>query len=164
MTQIPLRAANALTTYSVQGKQFDRYCIYETHAAQFYTQISRGRQGLESVFISSNFNKKMNPSIRSNVITEMDRLKNQYMKTSRVFREYLSPTTSIHFESTSDDNMSISDSDSDSDSDIDSTSSNSDNSHSGSYDSSDVDSYTSSSSFSSSSSSSSSYDSDSDSD
>ena len=69
MTQIPLRAANALTSYSVQGKQFDRYCIYETQATQFYTQISRGRQGLESVFISSNFNKQMKPSIRTNVIT-----------------------------------------------------------------------------------------------
>ena len=53
MTQIPLRAANALTTYSVQGKQFNRYCIFETQATQFILRYpeSRGRQGLESVFI-----------------------------------------------------------------------------------------------------------------
>jgi hypothetical protein len=36
MTQIPLRAANALTTYSVQGKQFNRYCIFETQATQCF--------------------------------------------------------------------------------------------------------------------------------
>ena len=74
MTQLPFRPANALTSYSAQGKEFESFVIYETHAQQLYAQLSRGTQGLESVIISSSFNKKMVPSKRIDVLREMERL------------------------------------------------------------------------------------------
>jgi hypothetical protein len=90
MTQLPVRPANALTAYSVQGKQFDSYVIYETQATQFYTQISRGTRGLESIFISTNFRKEMQPSKRLNVLKEMNRLNDKFEHTKTLFRQYLS--------------------------------------------------------------------------
>jgi hypothetical protein len=47
--QIPLRQADILTTYSIQGSQFQHYIIAETVPKQFYIAFSRGKLGLRSI-------------------------------------------------------------------------------------------------------------------
>jgi hypothetical protein len=49
ITQIPLRQAQVLTCYAIQGNQYKRYIIAELNAGSFYIMFSRGSEGLESL-------------------------------------------------------------------------------------------------------------------
>ena len=49
ISQVPLRTADMLTPYSVQGSQFDRYVIKDYDVKSFYQVISRGKNGLDSI-------------------------------------------------------------------------------------------------------------------
>jgi len=46
LNQLPLRPANALTTYAAQGTQFPAFVIHETNRSEFYTQVSRAKCGV----------------------------------------------------------------------------------------------------------------------
>lgn len=49
ITQIPLRTAEILTPYSIQGSQFTHYTIHDFETKSFYQLISRGKYGLKSL-------------------------------------------------------------------------------------------------------------------
>jgi hypothetical protein len=49
ITQLPIRQAQVLTSYAIQGNQYKNYIIAELHASHFYIMFSRGSQGLESL-------------------------------------------------------------------------------------------------------------------
>jgi len=83
--QLPLRPANAVTTYACIGSEFNRYIILETNVAQFYTQISRGKFGLENVSIAATLRKGFCASPRDGVAEEMENLKVKHDKTLRLF-------------------------------------------------------------------------------
>ena len=51
LTQLPLRPANALTTFAAQGTQFPALVIHETNRNEFYTQVSRAKYGVETTSI-----------------------------------------------------------------------------------------------------------------
>jgi hypothetical protein len=59
--QLPLRPANAITTYACIGCEFNRYFICETNKREFYTQISRGRNGLDSVVLATELKRDFKP-------------------------------------------------------------------------------------------------------
>ena len=85
--QLPLRPANALTTYGVQGCEFSRAIIVETNAMCFYTQISRGTQGLQSIVISKALPKNFKPSANLQVISEIERLRECHEATLQKFKQ-----------------------------------------------------------------------------
>mmetsp|Transcript_15963 Transcript_15963/g.18823 ORF Transcript_15963/g.18823 Transcript_15963/m.18823 type:complete len:249 (+) Transcript_15963:196-942(+) len=74
--QLPLRPANSLTSYACIGCEFDKYIIYDTNPKEFYTQISRGKKGLDSVVLAIDIKKKkgFKPSPQESVPIEMQRL------------------------------------------------------------------------------------------
>jgi hypothetical protein len=54
--QVPIRQAQILTTYSMQGNQYDNYIIAELEKAdQFYIMFSRGSKGLGSISLKHQF-------------------------------------------------------------------------------------------------------------
>jgi hypothetical protein len=83
--QLPLRPANAVTTFACIGSEFNRYVILETNVAQFYTQISRGKFGLENVSIAAALRKGFCASPRDGVAEEMENLKVRHDKTLLLF-------------------------------------------------------------------------------
>jgi hypothetical protein len=58
ITQVPIRQALVLTTYSVQGNQYNRFIIAECDPKQFYIPFSRGKQGLGSISLCFELDKK----------------------------------------------------------------------------------------------------------
>jgi hypothetical protein len=64
--QVPLRQADILTTYSIQGSQFNYYVIAETIPSQFYIVFSRGKLGLRSItlqiLLTTAFSRKAVPT------------------------------------------------------------------------------------------------------
>jgi hypothetical protein len=49
ITQLPMRQAQVLTTYAIQGNQYKSYIIAEITPKNFYIMFSRGSEGLESL-------------------------------------------------------------------------------------------------------------------
>lgn len=58
MTQVPIRQALVLTTYSVQGNQYNRFIIAECDPKQFYIPFSRGKRGLDSISLRFQLDNK----------------------------------------------------------------------------------------------------------
>ena len=83
--QLPIRPANALTTYSVQSAQFQRFIIYETTPSEFYTQLSRGKNGLDSVSFGCPLPTTFRPLSREATQTELERLKVLHHQTKSRF-------------------------------------------------------------------------------
>jgi hypothetical protein len=83
--QLPIRPANALTTYACIGCEFERYIIAQTNAKEFYTQISRGSSGLKSISLSVNLKKKFAPAPHPDVPVEVARLTELHKHTKSTF-------------------------------------------------------------------------------
>jgi len=58
MEQVPLRPANVVTSYVIQGSQFDRQIIFETSPTEFYTQMSRSKTGLDGISIAEGASRR----------------------------------------------------------------------------------------------------------
>ena len=91
LTQLPLRPANSLTTYAAQGSQFDAFVIHETNESQFYTQISRAKNGLETISLTtpSTLKEGFTPTTREDTDAELQRLREQHVKTAAIFQQEL---------------------------------------------------------------------------
>jgi hypothetical protein len=81
MKQIPLRQADVLTTYSIQGCQFSSFIIAESVPSQFYLMFSRGKFGLPSItlqtMLTKQFIKNTKPSqALTNEMIRLQRLHN----------------------------------------------------------------------------------------
>ena len=85
LRQLPLRPANALTSYSVQSGQFKRLVIYETIPTEFYTQISRCSEGLSSISLARPFPARFRPAAPAATIDEVTRLQALHTSTKRDF-------------------------------------------------------------------------------
>jgi hypothetical protein len=85
LRQLPLRPANALTSYSVQSGQFKRIIIYETKPNEFYTQISRCSSGLSSISLARPLPPRFKPAANANTIAEVARLEALHIVTDRNF-------------------------------------------------------------------------------
>ena len=72
--QLPLRPANALTSYSAQGSQFERLVIHSTNSSQFYSQVSRMKNGIDGISLTKPLLPAFQPSKREKVVTELNRL------------------------------------------------------------------------------------------
>ena len=87
LTQVPLRQALILSTYSIQGGQYLRYIIAETTPKNVYVQISRGKAGLASLslkrYLERTFTKAAMPS--QDLATEMELLELLNDKTKAQF-------------------------------------------------------------------------------
>lgn len=83
--QIPLRPANALTSYAVQSGQFRQLIIYETTPTEFYTQISRCSSGLSSISLARALLPRFKPAFRESSMEEVTRLKALHILTEHNF-------------------------------------------------------------------------------
>ena len=85
ISQVPLRTADMLTPYSVQGSQFDRYVIKDYDVNSFYQVISRGKKGLESIRLEKRITKKFAESVKKNDTfrKEIHRLQEFHEETER---------------------------------------------------------------------------------
>ena len=67
---MPIRQALVMTTHAIQGKEFNKYIIAETKPSLLYTQLSRGRNGLDSIQllpeITTAMTRKAKPSEEMN--------------------------------------------------------------------------------------------------
>jgi hypothetical protein len=83
ITQVPLRQASVLTSYCVQGNQYDKFIIAESCPKQFYIPFSRGKQGMESITmgfkLSKSFWAKAVPS--KELVEEIKRLRELHLAT-----------------------------------------------------------------------------------
>jgi hypothetical protein len=83
ITQVPLRQASVLTSYCVQGNQYDKFIIAESSPKQFYIPFSRGKQGMESITmgfeLSKSFWAKAVPS--KELVEEIKRLRELHLAT-----------------------------------------------------------------------------------
>jgi hypothetical protein len=86
MRQLPMRPANALTTYSVQSSQFQRLVIFEATPSEFYTQVSRSQNGLTHISFACPLKKGFKPKARESTENEIARLKVEHNRTARNFR------------------------------------------------------------------------------
>jgi len=91
LNQLPLRPANALTTHASQGSQFEAFVIHETNPSQFYTQVSRAKEGLETVLITSPaaLTQGFAPAARQDTDIELVRLREQHDRTAAIFEQEL---------------------------------------------------------------------------
>jgi hypothetical protein len=89
LTQIPLRQAIVLTTYSIQSVQFSKYIIAETAPKSMYVQMSRGTEGVASFTLrrplDKNFAKAASPSAA--LAAEMTRLQDLHKATKSRFEK-----------------------------------------------------------------------------
>ena len=85
LRQLPLRPANALTSYSVQSGQFKQIVIYETKPNEFYTQISRCSSGLSSISLARPLPPRFKPTANANTIAEVSHLEALHIVTDRKF-------------------------------------------------------------------------------
>ena len=85
ISQVPLRTADMLTPYSVQGSKFDRYVIKDYDVNSFYQVISRGKKGLESIRLEKRITKKFAESVKKNDTfrKEIHRLQEFHEETER---------------------------------------------------------------------------------
>ena len=83
ISQVPLRTADMLTPYSVQGSQFDRYVIKDFDVKSFYQVISRGKNGLESIRLEKPITRKFADSVIKNDTfrKEIERLEQFHVET-----------------------------------------------------------------------------------
>ena len=82
LLQLPMRPANVLTTYSVQGSQFEREEIFETSSTEFYTQISRCKNGLDHISFTRPFPKDFKPAARTATEAELAWLQVEHSRTA----------------------------------------------------------------------------------
>ena len=87
--QLPIRNADALTTYAVQSNQFSQFIIGETNAAQFYTQFSRGKRGLSSISLQTKLEPNFNTSFDDAKKAELARLLRRHEETEELFDDEL---------------------------------------------------------------------------
>ena len=87
--QLPIRNADALTTYAVQSNQFFQFVIGETNAAQFYTQFSRGKRGLPSISLQTKLEPNFNTSFDDAKKFELARLVRRHEETEELFNDEL---------------------------------------------------------------------------
>ena len=85
LKQLPLRPANALTSYSVQSGQFKQIIIYETKPNEFYTQNSRCTSGLSFISLARPLPPRFKPTANANTIAEVARLEALHIVTNRNF-------------------------------------------------------------------------------
>ena len=87
--QLPLRPANALTTYAAQGSQFDSFVIHETNEREFYTQVSRAKEGLETISITTSTTLRADfaPATQEETEVELERLREQHVMTETTFEQ-----------------------------------------------------------------------------
>ena len=86
MKQLPMRPANALTTYSVQSSQFQRLVIFEATPSEFYTQVSRCQNGLTHISFARPLKTGFKPKARESTENEIARLMVEHSRTARNFR------------------------------------------------------------------------------
>ena len=74
--QIPVRTADILTHYNVQGSQYDQYIIWDLHAKSFYQTFSRGKRGLSSIKFRSDITRQFANKViaRTSINDEIKRL------------------------------------------------------------------------------------------
>ena len=74
--QIPVRTAEILTHYNVQGSQYDQYLIWDLHAKSFYQTFSRGKRGLSSIKFRSKITREFADKViaRTSINDEIKRL------------------------------------------------------------------------------------------
>jgi len=91
LTQLPLRPANALTTYAAQATQFPAFVIHETNRNEFYTQVSRAKYGVETISITtpSTLPEGFTSTAREDTDIELERLRAQHARTAAVFEQEL---------------------------------------------------------------------------
>jgi hypothetical protein len=90
VTQVPVRQALILTSYSIQGNQFDRYIIAETTPQHHYAQMSRGKNGIESFTLKRRLDKSFANQAKpsTSLLAETQRLQFLHEQTKqRVTRE-----------------------------------------------------------------------------
>ena len=87
--QLPFRPANALTTYAAQGSQFDSFVIHETNEREFYTQVSRAKEGLETISITTSTTLRADfaPATQEETEVELERLREQHVMTETTFEQ-----------------------------------------------------------------------------
>ena len=92
ISQIPLRTADMLTPYSVQGSQFDRYIIEDFRVDSFYQVISRGTNGLESISLEKRITREFADKVMQHDLfrSEINRLEEFHAETKlRLEANYL---------------------------------------------------------------------------
>lgn len=92
ISQIPLRTADMLTPYSVQGSQFDRYIIEDFRVDSFYQVISRGTNGLESISLEKRITREFADKVMQHDLfrSEITRLEEFHAETKlRLEANYL---------------------------------------------------------------------------
>ena len=74
--QIPVRTADILTHYNVQGSQYDQYLIWDLHAKSFYQTFSRGKRSLSSIKFRSQITRQFADKViaRTSINDEIKRL------------------------------------------------------------------------------------------
>jgi hypothetical protein len=89
LTQIPLRQALVLTSYNVQGNQFNQYIIAETTPKQFYIQMSRGQHGIESFTLKRELTRSFASQAKPNdfLVAELERLQALHVQTKARIQE-----------------------------------------------------------------------------
>jgi hypothetical protein len=89
LTQIPLRQALVLTSYNVQGNQFNQYIIAETAPKQFYIQMSRGQHGIESFTLKRELTRSFASQAKPNdfLVAELERLQALHVQTTARIHE-----------------------------------------------------------------------------
>jgi hypothetical protein len=90
--QVPIRQAQILTTYAVQGNQYDRYIIAElSKSEQFYIMFSRGSKGLDSITLkqplTEAFAKKTKP--KKDLIKHVNDLQQRHRKTMEKMQQFV---------------------------------------------------------------------------
>ena len=83
ISQVPLRTADMLTPYGVQGSQFDRYVIKDYDVKSFYQVISRGKNGLGSIRLEKPITRKFADSVikHDTFRKEIERLEEFHVET-----------------------------------------------------------------------------------
>ena len=88
ITQIPIRTAEILTPYAIQGSQFSHYTIHDFDAISFYQVISRGKYGLRSIRLEKKVTREFAdkvPRSQSRVHEEITRLCPLHEKTTEKY-------------------------------------------------------------------------------
>ena len=88
ITQIPLRTAEILTPYSIQGSQFTHYTIHDFDVKSFYQLISRGKYGLQSIRLEKKITREFADKVTKNLPfqDEINRLRSLHKFTEEKFK------------------------------------------------------------------------------
>jgi hypothetical protein len=89
ITQVPLRTAQFLSHYAIQGQQFPTYDIHEMTPRAFYILFSRGKNGLSSLRLREPLTRRFcnDAAPPAATVAEMDRLQRLHEETKIRFEE-----------------------------------------------------------------------------